>query len=253
LGGSGQRSLLQHHAAIVVPQADDKGTVGRDDLLQQLVFGVAAIQHINPPGLQVVRQHVLLIAVTGGERGGDGDPLENLKLDVVLDRPVLVILPQGPGDLGQGRQQGAIDRGENPGQILQGGRDGERLQLPVEFGEHRDHLLAVEDRGGFGQTAQRGPGNPQLLLHLLQLAGLLQRTQGGTDRVEHIQQQQGDILIHVQEAIAGPIPGAADGVELLQQTGEDPEVLEPLQFLRCDLVPFRVHGGNLGKKNAWRQ
>jgi len=33
-----------------------------------------------------------------------GNPFEHLEVDVVLDSLVLVISPQGPGDLGQGLQ-----------------------------------------------------------------------------------------------------------------------------------------------------
>jgi hypothetical protein len=45
----------------------------------------------------------------------------------------------------------------------------------------------------------------------------------------------------VQEAVAGPISLAADRVELLQEAGDGLEVLEPLQFLLVDFVPFLMH------------
>jgi hypothetical protein len=69
----------------------------------------------------------------------------------------------------------------------------------------------------------------------------LQRPQGRADRVEHVQQQQRDILIHVQQTIAGPIPRTADLVESLQQARNGLEVLEPLQLVLLDFVPFRLH------------
>jgi len=54
-------------------------------------------------------------------------------------------------------------------------------------------------------------------------------------------QQQREVLIHVQEAITGPVPLTADLVELLQQARDRLEVLEPLKLLFLDFVPLLVH------------
>jgi len=61
--------------------------------------------------------------------------------------------------------------------------------------------------------------------------------QGGAARVGHVQEQQRDVLVHVQGAVARPVPPAAGPVERLQKAREDLEVFDPrrsgpLIFLR---------------------
>src|SRR5262249_16861550 len=68
-------------------------------------------------------------------------------------------------------------------------------------------------------------GAAELLLHLGQFAGLLEGAERADDGVEEVQQDQGAIVIEVQGAVAGPVAGAAVGVEALEQGQELLEVL----------------------------
>ena len=59
LGGGGQRAFLLDDEGGVVLDAGDQRRVRRDDLGEQLVVGVAAIEDIKPTGLE-----------RAGQRGG---------------------------------------------------------------------------------------------------------------------------------------------------------------------------------------
>jgi len=141
---------------------------------------------------------------------------------------MLVIDPQGPGHLGQGRQQGAIDGGK-----AAQGLGFAALQLrqvacgqgPDDFAQQR----GVEDAAGFAERTQGGPFAAQESLHLGKGAGLLEAAQAGADGIEEAQQEQAGELVVMEHAVASAVAGGGVGVEALQERPQSLEVLEALQ------------------------
>jgi len=150
LGLRRERPRLDFLGPLVVVPAADKGTVVVEDLLQKPVLGIASIHHVNPSGLQRGRQNGRFGGVGLRDGGLDRNPLEHLEVDVILEGPVPVVLPQGPGDPGQSLPQGPLDRRENPRQVpeLVGRRN--RLQVLAKFAKDLEPSPTVEDRGGLG-------------------------------------------------------------------------------------------------------
>ena len=70
------------------------------NLLQKAVFGISSIQNIDPAGVQRIGQDIFLIAVALCYRSLDRDTLEDFKVDMVLDGFMLIVDPQGLGNLG---------------------------------------------------------------------------------------------------------------------------------------------------------
>lgn len=176
-----------------------------------------------------------------GERGFNRDALEDFEVDMVLDGLVLIVDPEGPGDLGQPLQERPVHGGEDAGQVVELVMGGNGLELRAELFDDLDHGLAVEDRRGLGQAAQGRPRDAELALDFLQFAGLLQGPQGRTDRIEHVQQEQRDVLIHVQASVARPVSFAADVVKRIEHSRDGLEILEALHFVLFDLMPFVTH------------
>ena len=85
---------------------------------------------------------------------------------------MVVIPPQSPDHLGEGRQQAAI----NGDQVLEGGgvlAAGGGQELCCQFRDHLAEKFGVKDTGGFAERAQTGPRTAKLLLNLVEFAGLL--------------------------------------------------------------------------------
>lgn len=101
-----------------------------------------------------------------------------------------------------------------------------------------------EEAGGLRERAERTATQAQLLLDLLELTEALDRTQRVADRVEQIQQQQRHVVVHVQLPVAGPVPFAADVMQLLQQPGEGTEILESLQIRLSKIVLGTAHAAS---------
>ena len=70
------------------------------------------------------------------------------------------------------------------------------------------------------------PRATQLLLHLLEFAGLLDAAQRSDDRIEQVEQQEHAVLVEMQLAIARRVALAGVVVQTLQQRRELVEVLE---------------------------
>ena len=166
---------------------------------------------------------------------------------MVLDGFMRVVDPQGPGDLRQTFQKGAVHRGENAGQAAELVRMGDRLKLLAELLDDLKHSVTVEDGRGLRQTAQGGPWNAELFLNLLEFAGLLKGPQGRADRIEHIQQEQRDVLIHVKASVADKVSLASNVTKRLQHGRNGLEILEALKFVFSYFMPFVAHERHLSK------
>ena len=123
----------------------------------------------------------------------------------------------------------------------------DRLELLAELFDDFQHPVAIKNRRGFRQTAKGRAGDAELLLHLLEFAGLLQGPQGRTDGIEHVQQQQRDVLIHVQDSIARTISLAPDVTKRLEYFGNHLEILEALEFMFLYFMPLFAHQRHLNR------
>jgi hypothetical protein len=73
------------------------------------------------------------------------------------------------------------------------------------------------------------------------LTGLLDGPQTGDDGIEEVEQDQGGVLIVVQDAVTGAIASAAGIVQLLHHGKQQLEVLEAVEVLLL----------NVGSCGAW--
>jgi hypothetical protein len=158
-------------------------------------------------------------------------------VDVHLGGAVGVILPQGPGHPGQGRQEAAIDGGEVPqGLGLPARHDGHGA--PGQLTQHGAEQFGVEDTARFAERPEGDAGGAEALLDLGETGGLLEAAQAGEGRGEEVEQQQGGELIEVEGAVAGAVALGGLAVEALQEGAEEAEVLEALKVLGPDGVAF---------------
>ena len=91
-----------------------------------------------------------------------------------------------------------------------------------------------------------GGGQRRLLnpLDFFQIAGLLQHAERTTDGIEHIHEQEGHVLVHVQDAVVCAVSFASGLVQRLQHVGENLEVLEsPEIFVFGFISFFASHAG----------
>jgi len=76
----------------------------------------------------------------------------------------------------------------------------------------------------------------------------LKGPKGCADRIEHVQKQQGHVLIHVQLAVARQVMLAAGVMQALQHPGKSFEILEALKFACSYFMPFLAHGRHLNRE-----
>jgi hypothetical protein len=149
-------------------------------------------------------------------------------------RPMVVILPQSPDHLGKRWKQAAV----NGRQIF------ERLsllacadenslicQLTDDFSKQN----RIEYATGFAEGTQGSSRTSQRLLHLLQLASLLDGAQGGQRWAEEIKQQQRRVLIEEKLPIPREISLRGVLVQRSQKPSEDFEILQSLNVAILDL------------------
>src|ERR1019366_4007456 len=83
-GGDADGTLLDHGPHGVVAYAADEAALGVDNVLEELVFGVAAVHDIQAIRLKRGPQFLDLRAVGAGHRGVGGYALEDVELQVHL-------------------------------------------------------------------------------------------------------------------------------------------------------------------------
>ena len=107
-GGSGfrrQRSFFDDGPDGVVADATDEVAAGIDDVLEELILGIAAIDDVKPLGLQGLPQLFDFRVVAGRHGGFDGNAFEHVEMDVHFGGAVLGIEPQ-PAEAGGGYPDG---------------------------------------------------------------------------------------------------------------------------------------------------
>ena len=157
---------------------------------------------------------------------------------------VLVAEVSGLGQGGQGLDHAAIDGGQHLADVLLADAAGGR-GLGPELGDDRLEPLRLEDLDGFGQRSQGGPRAADLAADLLEEAGLLQGAEGAEDRVEEEQEDQGEIVVEMELAVAGLVALAADVMEPVEERQQLVEVLEPLEVTSGDRA---VVGGSVASR-----
>src|SRR5260370_19807123 len=96
---------------MVADTADEAG-LSIDDILKELILSVAAINDVEASRLQGCAEFFLFVAIAVGNRGMNRDAPEDVKVQVEFGSAMLLVDPQGPGHLRQGRQQATIDGGQ---------------------------------------------------------------------------------------------------------------------------------------------
>ena len=157
------------------------------------------------------------------------DAPEHVEVDVHFGGTMVIVSPQGPDHFGQSRQQAAVDGGQAPqrlGLLADGDRQGLLGQLAYDLAEQ----FGVEDPRGFTERAQARSRAAQQLLDLRQSAGLLNGAEAGENGVEVEQQDQGAVLVEMENTITGAVALGATLLESFQKRLENPEVLEALEI-----------------------
>ena len=92
--------------------------------------------------------------------------------------------------------------------------------------------LGVKQPRGFAKGAQRRRPNPQSSLNGLQGRSLLQSAQAGNRGTKEVEQQEADVLVVEQLAVAGPITLGTDVFESRQQGHQRVEILQAFNVTR---------------------
>jgi hypothetical protein len=112
------------------------------------------------------------------------------------------------------------------------------LEFGDEFPDEALHERRVEDAGGLRETAQGTARYAEYALDLLEGTGLLKAAQGLADGVEHEEEQQGHVLVHVEGAVMGAVAPAPGVVEAFQKARDLLEILESLKIGFLNLTSF---------------
>ena len=102
LGGGRHGRFFERLPNGVVAKPADETTAAINDVLKELILGIAAVDDVETTGLERASQLRSFRGVAVGHGGVDGNPSEDVEVDMHLGGAVLVVVPQGPNHLGQG-------------------------------------------------------------------------------------------------------------------------------------------------------
>ena len=149
--------------------------MGVDDVLEELILGIAAVDDVESVRLQGGAQLLLFVAVAVGDGGMTGHALEDVEVQVEFGGAMLLVEPQSPGHLRQGGQQAAID-GSQAAQKIRRLCRLQRQGLLREFADDALQRLGIEDAGSLAERPRETRGQSSFL-HLVQATGPLQGPQ----------------------------------------------------------------------------
>src|SRR5207244_8192495 len=92
-----ERTFLNNLVDRVVADTADKARFRVDDVLKELVLGVAAVDGVEASRLQGGAEFFLLIAIAVGDRGMTRDTPEDVEVQVEFGGAMFLVNPQGPG------------------------------------------------------------------------------------------------------------------------------------------------------------
>ena len=222
-------TLFEDLEGAVVADAADERRTDLDDLAEQAELDVAAIHDVDASGLQGGFENVTFAGVAVGQVHAHRHALEQLELGVQLEGFVAVVEPKGFDQFGKRRQQRAVDQGQHTLDVAERGGTVDGLQGVDELADDAAEQIGVKDPGRFGERTQRGPGTTQQPLNFLQLTGLLNGPQTGDDGIEEVEQDEGGVLVVMQDAVAGLVSSASFAMQLLQHGEQQFEMLEPVK------------------------
>ena len=107
---------------------------------------------------------------------------------------------------------------------------GDRHGLLGQLADDLAEQFRIENARGFTERAQAGSGTAQQRLDLRESAGLLDGAEAGENGVEVEQQDQGAVLVEMENTITGTVARCATGLELFQKRLENLEVLKALEI-----------------------
>jgi hypothetical protein len=93
---------------------------------------------------------------------------------------------------------------------------------------------SIEDACGLGEGTERDASDTEKSLDFFQFAGLLEGAEAGNDAVEEVDQEQADVLVAEEVAIAGPVAFGGDGPEPREKGRDVGEILQALKLVWCN-------------------
>src|SRR6266446_253048 len=238
-----QQPLLIDCKDAVFLDAADVGTANGMDVVEESKLRVPAVEDVAVVFLELAAQHVLLIALAAAAGIGQLQVAGHAMLYVIVRvQPPGVFAaaihkgqPPGGGDAGDGIQHRAIDGGEDLFEIHQPRIVADGIEFGRELLDDRLQLLGIKNPAGLAEGAEGKTLHAQLRRHLLDGRRLLQAANRIDQRVEEVEQDQRDILIKVQLAIAGAVALATGIMERLQERQQVAEAFEPADLPWIDL------------------
>src|SRR4051794_1375888 len=140
---------------------------------------------------------------------------------------MLGVFPEGPSHARERAKDAAVHGGEME-QLSRVGLVDNRRGLGCQFLEDLVQDPGVKQPRGFAKRAQRRRPNPQSPLNGLEGRSLLQSAKAGNRGTKEIEQQETNVLVVEQLAVAGPVALGAEVPEPRQQRYQGVEVFQTL-------------------------
>ena len=229
--GCAERAFRLHRVSPVVLDASNERRACFEDLSIEFVIEITAVDDVQASRLQ---HGPKLIGFRGrgvGNRGVQGNPTEDVEVQVQFDRSMLRVLPQGPSHARKGAKDTAVHGGEMK-QLLSLRTVDNRRGLARQFLEDLVQSLGVKQPRGFAERTQRRRPNPQSSLNGLESRSLLQGTQAGYRGTKEVKQQEANVMVVEQLSVARPITLGAEVPGPRQQGNERVEILQALDVTR---------------------
>ncbi len=227
--GRGERALPLGRIRSVVFDAPNERRACFDDLPIEFVIEIAPVDDVETSRPQHLPQLVRFRTRRGGDRSIQRGPAEDVKVQMKLDPSMLGILPQGPGHARKRAKDTAIYGGEME-QLLCAWPSDNGRSLTGQFVQDLVQCLGVKQPRGLAKRPQRRGPNAETALHRFERRSLLQAAQAGNRRTKEVEQEETDVLVVKQLAVACPIALGTDVPEPRQQGRQRIKVLQPLDI-----------------------
>lgn len=261
----------------VLAHADHEVRSRRHDRVEQRRVGVPAVAHVAPARRQPRAHDVVLAVGPRVPRPGQRHPARRERAQLQLHvQPVAVHAAPVPGRAVPGgghavRADARRRRPRQPGQRLEhrpvGQRDhgveprqprvapGHRAQSPGQFRDHPLDQPGVEQADRLREAAQREPPDADRPGHGREAHARLQVAERLDRRVPRVDQDQLDVLVEVELAIARRVPPATDLVQARQQWKHAPQLAEAVDPRRRvarvrHIVTANAHSGPWRERRA---
>src|SRR5271157_5042871 len=215
----------------VVLDASNKRRARFEDFPVESVIEVAAVNDVEAPWPQHRPQLIRFRARGVGNGSIQWSSAKDVEVQVQLDSAMLGVLPKGPGHTGKCAKDAAVHGGQIE-QLARIGFANERHGLGCQFPEDLVEGLGVKQPRSLAKRAQRRRPNAQPTLNGIEGRSLLQGTEARNRGTKEVEQQEADILVVEQLAVASPITLGANLLESRQQGHQRVEILQALNVTR---------------------